>query len=166
MALVALVSRNPGMSMALAATEHSVEEIRPGDLEGWLAGSGEAGADALVLDLGSPTAALSVVGDLRAQGRWVPVLLVATSDLAWSDPDLLALSGVDILPLPLDPQRLQSALTEVLKHPRTPPRPQAEARPHRSARGRPGYRCLPRPRLAHRRTRARTRAGPRTRTRA
>ena len=107
--------------MALAATEHSLDEIRPGDLEGWLAGGGEVGVDALVLDLGSPTAALSLVGDLRAEGRWVPVLLVATLEPGWTKAELLAMPGVDILPLPLNPQRLQAALTQVLQHPRMPP---------------------------------------------
>ena len=36
-------------------------------------------------------------------------------------PELLAMPGVDVLPLPFDPQRLQAALTRVLQHPRTPP---------------------------------------------
>ena len=107
--------------MALAATEHSLDEIRPGDLEEWLAGSGEVGVDALVLDLGSATTALSLVGDLRAEGRWVPVLLVATLEPGWTNAELLAMPGVDVLPLPLDPQRLQAALAQVLQHPRTPP---------------------------------------------
>ena len=115
--------------MALTATEHSIEEIRPGDLQDWLAGGGDVGADALVLELGSSTAALDLVGDLRAEGHWVPVLLVASSEPGWTSEELLAMPGVDVLPLPLDPQRLQSALTQVLQHPRTPPSAKPDQEP-------------------------------------
>ena len=101
-------------------------EVRASDLDEWLDGGEDVGVDALVLDLGSPRPLASrVVGDLRAQGRWVPVLLVATDDPAWSDADIADLPGVDVLPLPLDPDRLQVAVTAVLRHPRTgaEPRP-------------------------------------------
>ena len=121
MARVALVSRNPVMSMAFSASDHSVAEIRPSNLDDWLAGDEDVGVDVIVLDLGSPTKAQRVVGDLRAQGRWVPVLLVATADPAWGDAAITELPGIELLPLPLDPDRLQVALAAVLRHPRTPP---------------------------------------------
>lgn len=121
MARVALVSRNPVMSMAFSASDHSVAEIRPSGLTEWLERGEEEGVDALVLDLGSPQKALQVAGDLRAQNRWVPILLVATDDPAWGAPDITGLPGVELLPLPLDPHRLKVALTAVLRHPRTPP---------------------------------------------
>lgn len=121
MARVALVSRNPVMSMAFSASDHSVAEIRPSALNDWLASGEDVGVDALVLDLGSPQSAKQVVGDLRAEGRWVPVLLVATSDPGWDDPEVIALPSVELLQLPLDPERLKVALAIVLKHPRTPP---------------------------------------------
>ena len=41
MARVALVSRNPAMSMGLAATDHAVSEIRTSHIEDWLT-AGEA----------------------------------------------------------------------------------------------------------------------------
>ncbi|MCZ3387859.1 MAG: GAF domain-containing protein [Actinomycetia bacterium] len=121
MARVALVSRNPDMSMAFSASDHSVAEIRPSGLDDWLAGGEDVGVDVLVLDLGSPKDAQRVVGDLRAQGRWVPVLLVAASDPAWSESGVTSLPGVELLPLPLDPERLKIALAAALRHPRTPP---------------------------------------------
>lgn len=121
MARVALVSRNPVMSMAFSASDHSVAEIRPSSLGDWLERGEDVGVDALVLDLGSPQNAQQVVGDLRAQGRWVPVLLVATDDPAWGAADITGLPGVELLPLPLDPDRLKVALAAVLKHPRTAP---------------------------------------------
>ncbi len=121
MARVALVSRNPVMSMAFSASDHSVAEIRPSSLGDWLDRGEDVGVDALVLDLGSPQNAQQVVGDLRAQGRWVPVLLVATDDPAWGATDITGLPGVELLPLPLDPDRLKVALAAVLKHPRTAP---------------------------------------------
>ncbi len=121
MARLALVSRNPVMSMGLSATDHEIEEVRPNALEEWLESGNEAGVDALVLDLGSPTKALQVVGDLRAAGRWTPVLLVADSDGGWDSLELLALPGVDLLTLPIDSHRLQSATKAVLRHPTAPP---------------------------------------------
>ena len=85
MARIALISRNPAMSMGLSATDHTVDEIRPSDLDDWLLAEEDIGFDALVLDLGSPSTASRLVGDLRASGRWIPVLLVATNEPSWSD---------------------------------------------------------------------------------
>lgn len=121
MAQLALVSRNPVMSMGLSALDHDIVEVRPHNLDDWLDAGNDAGVNALVLDLGSPTRALQLVGDLRANGRWTPVLLVASSDDGWDTPELLGLPGVDILHLPLDSTRLKAATESVLRHPNAPP---------------------------------------------
>ena len=123
MARLALVSRNPVMSMAVTSADHEVFEVRPQDLDDWLASGSDADVDALVLDLGSPKEALRVVGDLRAQFRWIPVLLVSSSEPGWDSQELLRLSGVDFLALPLSAKKLQVAAGHVLRHPRTPPPP-------------------------------------------
>lgn len=107
--------------MGLSATAHDVVEVRPNFIDDWLAQGNDADVDALVLDLGSPSDALRLVGDMRAQGRWIPVLLVASSPDGWDSPDLLGLPGVDLLTLPIDSARLQRASDAVLRHPRTPP---------------------------------------------
>jgi len=121
MARLALVSRNPIMSMGLSATEHDIVEVRPNSMAEWLAQGNDADVDALVLDLGSASEALRIVGDMRAQGRWTPVLLVASSPSGWDSPDLLGLPGVDLLTLPIDATRLQKASDAVLRHPKAPP---------------------------------------------
>ena len=121
MARLALVSRNPIMAMGLSAADHDIIEVRPNSLDEWLASGNDADVDALVLDLGSPAETLRVVGDLRAEGRWTPVLIVASAPTGWDSPDLLALPGVDLLTLPIDAARLQTASDAVLRHPKAAP---------------------------------------------
>src|SRR4051812_35172089 len=127
MARLALVSRNPVMSMALTATDHDLVEVRGFDLDDWLTAESDTDVDALVLDLGSAQTALRVVGDLRAASRWIPVLLVTTHDSAWSSTEILALPGVEFLSLPLSADRLQVAVRRVLELPRTPPAPRGHS---------------------------------------
>ncbi|MEO8329089.1 MAG: hypothetical protein ABI586_03700 [Candidatus Nanopelagicales bacterium] len=123
MARLALVSRNPVMSMGLSSTDHEIQEVRPSALADWLEAGGDADVDALVLDLGSAAVALNIVGDLRASARWTPILLVASDDVGWDSPEILALPGVDLLTLPIDSRRLQTATKGVLRHPAAPPAP-------------------------------------------
>jgi CheY-like chemotaxis protein len=126
MARLALVSRNPAMSMALSATDHSVVEVRPAQLEDWLNNRDDVGVDALILDLGSPATAGRVIGDLRVQRRWTPALVVVGNEAEATQSDVSRMPGVDVLALPLTPERLQAAVEAVLRLPRAAPNLAAE----------------------------------------
>ncbi|MDH4159732.1 MAG: hypothetical protein OEV62_05695, partial [Actinomycetota bacterium] len=117
MARLALVSRNALMAMGLSAADHEVVEVRVGEVDPWLLGSGPEDVDALVLDVGTPTEALRVVGDLRDRGHWLPVLLIASHDTGWDDPALAALPRVDVLVLPINAPKLTEAVDSLLTHP-------------------------------------------------
>lgn len=114
MARVALVTRNALLAMGLTAAGHDVVEVRLSDADRWLAGGGVDDVSAVVLDLGDPGLALRAVARLRADGHWLPVLLVASHDPGWDDPVLYDLAGVDVLVLPISGPKLADAAARLL----------------------------------------------------
>lgn len=112
MSRVLVVSRNPAMAMGLSATDHEVCDLRPSALGDWI--SSTATADALVLDLESPSLATAAVARLREHGKLAPVLLVSSDRPGWDEPQMTGLEASAVLPLPITRPALLEALERLL----------------------------------------------------
>lgn len=107
---VVLVSRNPVLAFGLTGAGCDVTEVAPSRLAQWLDDEGDIGYDALVIDVGDARTAADTVGDLRARGHWIPVVL-----LAGGAPDALAaLPRTTVVATPVTAQRLSDALRTAL----------------------------------------------------
>ncbi|MFN0281496.1 MAG: hypothetical protein ACKVZ6_05945, partial [Kineosporiaceae bacterium] len=97
MARLLVVSRSMALALRLADSHEVVEHpaealdtLEPDDR-----------IDVVVLDVGEPATAVSVLDSLRRRGSVVPVLIVSGYQPAWAGLAALDLPGVVVVPLPI-----------------------------------------------------------------
>ncbi|WP_088314924.1 hypothetical protein [Kineosporia sp. R_H_3] len=97
MARLLVVSRSMALALRLAdsheVVEHPAEALDSLDPDGQI--------DVVVLDVGEPATAVSVLDTLRRRGTAVPVLIVSGYQPAWAGLAALDLPGVVVVPLPI-----------------------------------------------------------------
>ncbi|MBI4940178.1 MAG: hypothetical protein HY830_05475, partial [Actinobacteria bacterium] len=97
MARLLVVSRSMALALRLAdsheVVEHPAEALDSLDPDGQI--------DVVVLDVGEPATAVSVLDTLRRRGSAVPVLIVSGYQPAWAGLAALDLPGVVVVPLPI-----------------------------------------------------------------
>jgi hypothetical protein len=113
---VVVVSRNPNLAWAIGPADHDLVEVRPQHFGDWLSEHGGEPLDLVVIDVGHSEQSLEILTRMRSMAQLAPALLVASDDGGWSEPQLTALPGAEILPLPISTPAIQAAIGRLLAH--------------------------------------------------